>query len=99
MFELFKVVFFLCQNNIKLKIEVFSLVDYGGGDLDVSSLTCHLCWKVFKEHSCLKVHMRDIHEKPNVKQVCNFCNKEFKSINTLRNHKSLYHKGESKITY
>ena len=75
----------------------FSLVDYD--DLEVPSLTCPLCWKVFKEHSCLKVHMRDIHEKPNVKQVCNFCNKEFKSINTLRNHKSLYHKGESKITY
>jgi len=73
--------------------------DFGLGDLGVSSLTCHLCWKVFKEHSCLKVHMRDIHEKPNVKQICNFCMKEFKSINTLRNHKSLYHKGEARSTY
>jgi len=68
-------------------------------ELEFPSLTCQLCWKVFKEHSCLKVHMRDIHEKPNVKQVCNFCKKEFKSINTLRNHKSLYHKGESKNNF
>jgi len=80
-----------------------SMMDQSQGkdyeELEMPTLTCPVCWKVFKEQSCLKVHMRDIHEKPNVKQVCHFCNKEFKSINTLRNHKSLYHKGESRNNY
>ncbi len=61
-----------------------------------SPFQCHLCWKTFKEKTCLKVHIRDIHEEANIRYFCPICNKEFKSINTLRNHKSLYHKGGQK---
>jgi len=67
-------------------------VDPGTGK--VSELQCPFCWKIFKEASCVRVHIRDIHEKPyDNRLVCNFCNKDFKSKNTLANHKSLYHKG------
>jgi len=67
-------------------------VDPGSGK--VSDLQCPYCWKIFKEASCVRVHVRDIHEKhPDNRLVCNYCNKDFKSKNTLANHKSLYHKG------
>jgi len=42
----------------------------------------------------MKVHVRDIHDNF-IQHDCPFCGKLFKSKNTLANHKSLYHKGQT----
>ena len=90
-------VFFPRNTNYHIRSDDLTVVDYAGGEAGNPQLTCPVCWKVFKEFSCLKVHLRDIHERQE-KQVCDICLRVFKSINTLRNHKSLYHKGDSRNT-
>ena len=54
---------------------------------------CYICGASFRNNASLKVHVRDIHEETNC-YVCKFCDKVFKSKNTLANHRSLYHKGQ-----
>ena len=55
---------------------------------------CGYCFKVFRDHRGLRVHVRDLHEAVNVQHECSICHKMFRSINTLHNHRSLYHKGQ-----
>lgn len=67
------------------------LVDFEENCL-AADLRCRVCLTVSKSKECLKIHMRDIHNNSDQQFFCHFCNKQFKSINTLRNHKSLYHR-------
>ena len=77
------------------KKKLCSFADIFGTSQDGNAgVSCHICWKVFQGKRSLSAHIRDIHADTDQKFNCHLCNRLFKSINTLRNHKSLYHKGE-----
>ncbi|XP_023321930.1 protein tramtrack, beta isoform isoform X6 [Eurytemora carolleeae] len=58
---------------------------YGFGEFK-----CSYCYKLFSREVELADHLV-LHYS---KMSCGICGKQFKNINTLRNHRSLYHKGE-----
>lgn len=65
--------------------------------------SCQYCKSCFYDEQTLDQHITTAHHFDKVRNhqtttssylECNFCGKLFKNLNTLRNHKSLYHKGE-----
>ena len=54
---------------------------------------CQYCGKKLATKWSWQVHIADMHENSSESFTCKFCEKVFKTRNTLSNHKSLYHKG------
>ena len=70
------------------------------GDLPVREVEgghqCLLCGKVIKHFSNFKRHVLDKHNESGQIFVCRFCQKEYKSKNSMETHQYLYHKEEMK---
>ncbi|XP_050538135.1 broad-complex core protein isoforms 1/2/3/4/5-like isoform X2 [Daktulosphaira vitifoliae] len=62
----------------------------GGGSAE--TLSCFVCGKRLSTRLTLKRHIEQQHNQPLHSAVCNVCNKVFRTLNSLNNHKSIYHR-------
>ncbi|XP_076679534.1 broad-complex core protein-like [Andrena cerasifolii] len=56
---------------------------------------CPYCRRNFSCYYSLKRHFQDKHEKSDTLYVCEFCNRTYRTKNSLTTHKSLQHRGSS----
>ncbi|XP_076625831.1 broad-complex core protein isoform X5 [Colletes latitarsis] len=56
---------------------------------------CPYCRRNFSCYYSLKRHFQDKHEKSDTLYVCEFCNRRYRTKNSLTTHKSLQHRGSS----
>ena len=77
--------------SVKANVEIkkFSIINTSF----ILGFSCQYCGKVLATKWSWQVHIKDMHESSSETFTCKFCEKVFKSRNTLSNHKSLYHKG------
>ncbi|XP_066587141.1 broad-complex core protein isoforms 1/2/3/4/5 isoform X3 [Prorops nasuta] len=54
---------------------------------------CPYCRRIFSCYYSLKRHFHDKHEKSDTIYVCEFCNRRYRTKNSLTTHKSLQHRG------
>lgn len=72
----------------------------GGGGVNRLSLPlpltachrCDVCGKLLSTKLTLKRHKEQQHLQPLNNAVCNLCHKVFRTLNSLNNHKSIYHR-------
>ncbi|XP_060521500.1 broad-complex core protein-like [Cylas formicarius] len=53
---------------------------------------CDVCGKSLSTKLTLKRHMEQQHLQPLNTAVCNLCRKVFRTLNSLNNHRSIYHR-------
>lgn len=53
---------------------------------------CDVCGKLLSTKLTLKRHKEQQHLQPLNNAVCNLCHKIFRTLNSLNNHKSIYHR-------
>ncbi|XP_071868010.1 broad-complex core protein isoform X3 [Bombus fervidus] len=56
---------------------------------------CPYCRRNFSCYYSLKRHFQDKHEQSDTLYVCEFCNRRYRTKNSLTTHKSLQHRGSS----
>ncbi|KAJ8675318.1 hypothetical protein QAD02_011104 [Eretmocerus hayati] len=56
---------------------------------------CPYCRHTFSCYYSLKRHFQDKHVQSNTMYVCEFCNRKYRTKNSLTTHKSLQHRGSS----
>lgn len=55
-------------------------------------LRCDVCGKMLSTRLTLKRHKEQQHFQPLHRAVCTVCNKVFRTMNSLNNHRSIYHR-------
>ncbi|KAJ8923123.1 hypothetical protein NQ315_001676 [Exocentrus adspersus] len=53
---------------------------------------CDVCGKLLSTKLTLKRHKEQQHLQPLNNAVCNLCQKVFRTLNSLNNHRSIYHR-------
>ncbi|XP_069699114.1 broad-complex core protein isoform X6 [Periplaneta americana] len=66
----------------------FPHVDAAAGSIH----RCDVCGKMLSTKLTLKRHKEQQHLQPLHNAVCNLCNKVFRTMNSLNNHRSIYHR-------
>lgn len=61
-----------------------------------ASHRCDVCGKLLSTKLTLKRHKEQQHLQPLNNAVCNQCHKVFRTLNSLNNHKSIYHRREKR---
>ncbi|XP_075154604.1 broad-complex core protein [Haematobia irritans] len=60
---------------------------------------CDVCGKLLSTKLTLKRHKEQQHLQPLNNAVCNLCHKVFRTLNSLNNHKSIYHRRQKHHSY
>lgn len=62
------------------------------GNAATSHHRCDLCGKMLSTKLTLKRHKEQQHLQPLNNAVCHLCQKVFRTLNSLNNHRSIYHR-------